>query len=326
MDGVIGRLMQAVGAEAAHHAAGVDNELSAAPESREAGRGATPKELNAATTATTGSYTLPRYLPPAGRFWSVADEEVLQNAPGRKIVRVGDTVRRPVRPWSPAVHALLRYLERVGFPSSPRVLGVDGEGREMLTYLDGESGPLGWRHAAREEGLTALARLLRQYHDTVAAFRPGDDLRWYTGQGGSRPGEVICHGDFGPWNIVWRDGLPAGVIDWDTARPANPLHDVAYALEYVAPFRDDAECLRWLGYSRPPDRRRRLELFAAAYGLTDVAGLADRVIQVQQDGMEQVRRLAAAGHEPQAGWVHEGYLDELARRITWSRANRYLFG
>ena len=31
------------------------------------------------------------------------------------VVRIGDTVRRPVHRWTPAVHSLLRYLEAVGF-------------------------------------------------------------------------------------------------------------------------------------------------------------------------------------------------------------------
>jgi len=31
------------------------------------------------------------------------------------VVRVGDTVRRPVGPRTPAVHALLRHFERVGW-------------------------------------------------------------------------------------------------------------------------------------------------------------------------------------------------------------------
>ena len=41
------------------------------------------------------------------------------------VVRVGDTVRRNVGPWTPAVHALLRHLEYVGFTGAPRVLGID---------------------------------------------------------------------------------------------------------------------------------------------------------------------------------------------------------
>ena len=54
-------------------------------------------------------------------------------------MRVGDTVRRATGPWTPAVHALLRHLESVGFDAAPRVLGVDERGREVLTYLEGET-------------------------------------------------------------------------------------------------------------------------------------------------------------------------------------------
>ncbi|MER7212701.1 aminoglycoside phosphotransferase family protein [Streptosporangium sp. NPDC000239] len=114
---------------------------------------------------------------------------------------------------------------------------------------------------------------------------------------------MICHGDFGPWNIVWQGERPVGILDWDYARPRPRLHDIAYALEYVAPFRDDAECLRWLRYPTPPDRRHRLELFATAYGLTSTTGLIDAVIDVQRDVIEQVRRPPTASSTRRAyGW------------------------
>ncbi|GAA4301232.1 aminoglycoside phosphotransferase family protein [Actinomadura luteofluorescens] len=255
----------------------------------------------------------------------MTDEDVLQDAPHRRVVRVGDTVRRPTHPWTPAVHALLGHLEQVGFPYSQRLLGMDQEGRAVLTYLDGESGPRGWAKVADDAGLKTFARLLHDYHDAVADFRPPDELAWFTGESGLGDDQVICHGDFGPWNIVWRGARPVGILDWDYARPADRMHDIAYALEYVAPFRDDAECLRWLRYPQPPDRRHRVEVFAATYGLTSTTGLIDAVIDVQQDGIEQVRRLADAGLQPQARWVADGLLDELDQRLAWSRANRHLF-
>ncbi|MGH2744596.1 MAG: hypothetical protein ACRDN8_19370 [Thermoleophilaceae bacterium] len=46
-------------------------------------------------------------------------EELLQADP--PVIRIGDTVHR--RNTGAAVHALLAYLERVGFPYSPRLLG-----------------------------------------------------------------------------------------------------------------------------------------------------------------------------------------------------------
>jgi Ser/Thr protein kinase RdoA (MazF antagonist) len=36
-----------------------------------------------------------------------------------------------------------------------------------------------------------------------------------------------------------KKGHPAGLIDFDHARPAPSVFDIAYALEYAAPFRDD---------------------------------------------------------------------------------------
>ena len=109
-----------------------------------------------------------------------------------------------------------------------------------------------------------------------------------------------------------------GLIDFEFAGPAPPLTDVAYALEYSVPFRDDEQCLRWLAYSSAPDRRARLEVFADAYGLPGTIGLAETVIENQRAGIDQVRRLGAAGREPQVRWVAEGFLDALARRVSVS--------
>ena len=53
------------------------------------------------------------------------------------VERVGDTVRRPAGVWTPAVHALLHHLHTVGFQGAPRPLGLDEQGREVLTFIPG---------------------------------------------------------------------------------------------------------------------------------------------------------------------------------------------
>ncbi|WP_198153713.1 aminoglycoside phosphotransferase family protein [Catenuloplanes japonicus] len=249
-------------------------------------------------------------------------DQVLQDGPHRRVVRVGDTVRRPMLAWSGAIHELLRHLEAVGFPASPRVLGIDDQGREVLTYLDGDSGPDGWDRVVDERGLAAMARLLRDYHDAVRDFRPS--ARWASGADRVGTDQIVCHGDFGPWNLVWRGPEPVGILDWDYAGPGTHRRDVAYALEYVAPFRDDDMCLRWLRYPSPPDRRRRIEVFAGAYGLGSTDGLVDDVIAEQQRVLALTRRLAAEGREPQLTWLHDGVIDEGDRRVDWSRRHRHL--
>lgn len=48
--------------------------------------------------------------------------------PAARVVRLGDTVRRPAGPSSAAVRSLLLHLQDVGFDGAPRFLGVDDGG------------------------------------------------------------------------------------------------------------------------------------------------------------------------------------------------------
>jgi Phosphotransferase enzyme family len=229
-----------------------------------------------------------------------------------------------MQPWSPAVHELLDHLAAINFRYSPRLLGVDDKGREVLTYFEGVSGKHAWAGVVPEEGLRAFARLLRSYHDAVANFEPANN-EWALAARAPKEGEIICHGDFGPWNVVWNGSEPIGILDWDLAGPAPPLYDLAYALEFVAPFRDDEDCIKWLAYSKPPNRPRRIEVFAEAYGLKTTHGLVDEVIAVQHARIEHVTALAGRGQQPHVQWVADGYLDELATRAEWSIGHRRLF-
>jgi hypothetical protein len=62
------------------------------------------------------------------------------------------------------------------FPPSVAIpLGIDEQGREVLTSIPGQDG----RHAL--QGLPALAavgQLIRRFHDAVAGFRPPPDSVW----------------------------------------------------------------------------------------------------------------------------------------------------
>jgi Phosphotransferase enzyme family len=186
-------------------------------------------------------------------------------------------VYRPTGWWTSAVHALLRYLQDSGFSYAPRVLGVDGQGHEILTHIPGRSGREGWAAIVTDRGLASFARLLRAYHDAVRSFRPPVGAVCACTDAPLGAGELMCHGDFGPWNVVWQGQQPVGILDWDLAGPGPPMDDVAYALSYSIPFRDDQTALRWLAYNHPPGRRHRIEVFADAYGLPTTAGLVDQV-------------------------------------------------
>ncbi|MCG5216588.1 phosphotransferase [Streptosporangium soli] len=158
------------------------------------------------------------------------DEERLDGGNTHGAVRVGDTVRRVTGEWTPAVHDLLAHLESKGFPGAPRPLGFDGEGREVLSYLEGETVGSAkpwpaWVHAAGT--LDEVARWLRAYHDAVADFVPSPEAVWRQG-GRWAPGLIIGHNDAAPYNAVRRDGRLAGFFDWDFAGPVTPEWDLAF--------------------------------------------------------------------------------------------------
>lgn len=185
------------------------------------------------------------------------------------VVRVGDTVRRPVRAHSPAVHALLRHLEDAGFGGAPRFLGVDERGREILSYVPGRTPPAPLpAYAAGDDALVGVARLLRRYHDAVAGFAAPEGTAFDTHAASNCDDEpeLIGHCDLTPDNVVFRDGTPVAMIDFDLARPTTRLFDVVTTLRHWAPVADPID--------RDPAHRTaavgpRIARFCAAYGLDD---------------------------------------------------------
>jgi hypothetical protein len=98
------------------------------------------------------------------------------------LAKVGNTVRRSIGPWTPAVHALLRHLERVGFNGAPRVLDIDAQGREVLTYIPGNVPRGASPDIATDRALLEVGLLLRRYHEAVSGFSLPQGIEWYGGQ------------------------------------------------------------------------------------------------------------------------------------------------
>jgi Ser/Thr protein kinase RdoA (MazF antagonist) len=205
-------------------------------------------------------------------------------------VRVGDTVRRRAGPWTPAVHSLLRFLEREGF-EAPRVMGMDDKGREILRFIDGEAepgnpGPLP-DAIFREDHMVDAARHLRRYHDVIARFAPPPDAKWRLVS--PKPHEIICHNDWSPWNALFRKGRYALTLDWDLAGPGPRLWDVANAAYCWVPLFAAASAARHI-----EERARRLRIFCEAYDLWDRSALFDamraRVIYLRTFMQDEARR------------------------------------
>lgn len=177
------------------------------------------------------------------------------------VVRIGDTVRRPLNPHSPFVHELLRHLEERGLEGVPRFLGVDAKGREIISFIPGDvPNELG---NFTEVQLAAAARLLRNLHDSAADC----DLK------GDR--ETVCHGDPGPCNTVFVQGLPVGMIDFDAARPGLRREDVGYAAWLWLSIGDERY--------RPELQGQRLRAFAEAYGAIELDDVVPAILMIQDE-------------------------------------------
>jgi hypothetical protein len=227
---------------------------------------------------------------------STAGEPLAGGRTSPGVVRIGNAVHRPGRPSTSTVHAVLRHLEQVGFSGAPRVLGFDDAGREVLTFLEGETaGEAPWpTWVSSDETLTQVGSWLRRLHDATVDFVPPDDAVWFAGQRW-RPGLVIGHHDAAPYNAVWRDGRLVGFVDWDLAGPSSREFDLAFSALMWVPLLVPESA--WPIASRPmPERCGRLHLLLDAYGYADDRSALQQVVaQRARRNAEVIRRLADSG-------------------------------
>lgn len=234
----------------------------------------------------------------------MVDREVLAGGVN-EVVRLGATVRRPTGPWSPLVHELLRHLAARGFQGAPRVLETR-DGFEVLDFLPGEVSSCPPAPAAMTlAALESAAELLRSYHDATVDFaRTAPRDGWQVPA--VEPVEVICHGDYAPYNCVLDGNRVTGLFDFDHAQPGPRLWDVAYAayrwVPLTAPGNDD-------GFGTTEQQAARLRVFCDRYSLDDAgrAGLVDAVAKRLHTMVGFMRTRAAAGHQAFAGHIADGH-------------------
>jgi len=111
-----------------------------------------------------------------------------------QVICRGNEVHRPAGHWTKHVHKLLRHLREQGFFSAPEPLGFDKQGREIVSFIKGETSdtPLS-QNAASVKALTSAAKLLRAYHDASQNFLnddPAPPQDWMLPC--KNPQEVIC--------------------------------------------------------------------------------------------------------------------------------------
>lgn len=258
------------------------------------------------------------------------DEEVLHGGVANRghVVRVGQHVLRPSSPYSRSIFAFLRALRTAGFEGVPRPVGIDPDGRERFEFMEGDTPTVPYPSwALTDEALTSVAELMARFHRASAAFDlGGPGLTWNEEIADARGGPIVCHNDICLENVVFRDGLAVGLLDFDFCAPGRPVYDLTQFARMCVPI-DDDESAALLGWDRP-NRPGRLRLVCDSYGV-DLSG-RNELLEILDDAMahsgEFVKRHADAG-EPGfvLMWEWMGGQERWDRRRRWWAADRPAF-
>lgn len=245
-----------------------------------------------------------------------------------RVVRLGPHVLRPSNPHTPSVHSFLRSLRDVGFDGASLPVGVDPDGRERLEFIEGNVPVPPFPEWSRSDGaLESIADLMARFHRASQAAAVGPTSgNWSAEMADPSGGTILCHNDVCLENVVFRDGVAVGLLDFDFCAPGRPVYDLAQFARMCVPIDDDVNAAR-LGWV-DPDRPSRLRLVADTYGLaaTGRAELLDLLDDAMALGGEFVRRRVEAG-DPNfvAMWAAMGGQERFDRRRRWWEAARPTF-
>ncbi|TDE60418.1 aminoglycoside phosphotransferase family protein [Nonomuraea mesophila] len=213
-----------------------------------------------------------------------------------EVVRVGDTVRRARDAGAEFACQVLLYLESVGYPYAPRYFGIDEHGRDILTFIPGNTTD---HPTQRAPGAYACGgRMLRDLHETTA----GHVL--------AASAECVIHGDPGPFNTVFQRGLPVAFIDWSSSRPGNRLDDLGYMAW--------TWCIQSQGRVPIDQQAQHLRELRDGYGDVDPERLLDAIVRRQTSIVDAEAANASNHHLTATRRQHA----EAA--IAWATADREL--
>jgi hypothetical protein len=221
---------------------------------------------------------------------SVRDEYLHGNMGGA--VRIGATVHRATGPWTPAVHALLAYLDG-RLPHVPKVHGFDEQGREVLDFMAGRIVDID-SALLTEPQIASLVRWTRALHDATRDFAHPGPWRHFP----IPDATIIGHNDIATYNSCFDGDELAGVFDWDMSGPTTPLLELAFIAWNAAPLWQEND---------PTFVAARLKVIAARYrdgpDAMTILRAVPRRIQIMIDGIPVA---AAAGDQGMADLMSVG--------------------
>jgi hypothetical protein len=128
-------------------------------------------------------------------------EKIVSGGQNRVFIRRGVDYR-PSHPWSEGTRRLLDFCRAEGLEFVPKWHGRDEDGNEIFEYIEGKVGNYPLPEFLKNiTAVVTAGRTLRRFHDATAKLTGDDTLRLQFGA--LDPVEVVCHGDFAPYNCVF---------------------------------------------------------------------------------------------------------------------------
>lgn len=226
-----------------------------------------------------------------------------------RIVKINNTVHRPAGKWTKQVHKFLTYIRQRGFVLAPNPLGFDKKtGDEIVSYIPGDviNYPL-TANASSIDALKSAACLLRSYHDATLTFVElcnYDNKLWQLPV--RLPVEIICHGDFAPYNVVLQGKKAVGIIDFDTCHPGPRSWDISYALYRWTPLTNPNNKD---GFGSIDEQAIRATIFCDSYGLKkkERVGIPELIIARLESLVDFMHKEASHGNAIYKSNIQSGH-------------------